>query len=283
MARPIIPTLSTEQQTQLYEQLRRYNEGRDSYKVSGAYLIVLPYAGKSHYSLWFYSPTVERNPILYLDDLSESVQESLRRVSTLCFHSARKVFLVEYNEKRMATHGDDLIGFGKYRGHYLYEVLKIDPAYVNWIASKYTPRIPKQVRFTQMARAYMSVYVDFSRQKQSRNQSSQFLGKKGERLKGLSLRIMHIRLEDDPYRTHAAGGSALFYVTQVLYAEDRAGNRVILSLPALYPSLVSGQLSAMERAFRVGEIIRVASARISQIFVYKGIKYTRLNYVKLQT
>ena len=69
MARPIIPGLSTEQQTQLYEQLRRYNEGRDSYKVSGAYLIVLPYAGKSRCSLWFYSPEVEKNPILFVDDL----------------------------------------------------------------------------------------------------------------------------------------------------------------------------------------------------------------------
>ena len=54
-------------------------------------------------------------------------------------------------------------------------------------------------------------------------------------------------------------------------------------LCALYPSLMSGKLSAMERAFRVGEIIRIASARISQAFTYKGIKYTRLNYVKLQT
>lgn len=282
MARPIIPGLSTEQQTQLYEQLRRYNEGRDSYKVSGAYLIVLPYAGKSRCSLWFYSPEVEKNPILFVDDLLESVTESLRRASALCFHSVRKLFIVEYNEKRMATHGDDLIGFGKYRGHYLYEVLKIDPAYVNWIASKYTPRIPKQVRFTQMARAYMSAYVDFSRQKPTRG-ASQYLGKKGERLKDLSLRITHIRLEDDPYRTCTAGGSTVFYVSQVLYAEDRTGNRVILSLPALYPSLMSGKLSAMERAFRVGEIIRIASARISQAFTYKGIKYTRLNYVKLQT
>ena len=125
MAKPIIPGLNAAEQQQIYEQLLRYNEGRESYKVSGAYLIVLPHTGKSRYSLWFYSPLVERATILYLYDLTESIEESLRKVSALFFKSPRKVFLVEYNEKRMATKGDDLIGFGKYRGHYLHEIFRI--------------------------------------------------------------------------------------------------------------------------------------------------------------
>ena len=282
MAKPIIPGLNAAEQQQIYEQLLRYNEGRESYKVSGAYLIVLPHTGKSCYSLWFYSPLVERATILYLYDLTESIEESLRKVSALFFKSPRKVFLVEYNEKRMATKGDDLIGFGKYRGHYLHEIFRIDPSYLIWIANKYTPKIPKQERFVHIAQAYVSVFLDLAKQKKNQEKTtSRYLGKKGETLKDIHFQITHIRLQDDPYKTRVNGTTAYFYVTQVLYLRDREGNRAIAPIAAQYPSMESGHLSSMERTFRIGEIIHIASARISQTFLYKGTKYTRLNYVRL--
>lgn len=165
MARPIIPGMSADEQVKLYEQLRHYNEGRESYKVSGVYLLVLPHDNKPKYSLWCYSPELERNPILFIQDLSEQIQESLRMATSMFFCSKRKLLIVEYNEKHMASKGDDLIGFGKYRGHYLYEILQIDPAYVIWIANKYTPRIPKQERFVQMARVYVSIHLDRIKQR----------------------------------------------------------------------------------------------------------------------
>lgn len=282
MARPKIPGLSAEQQQQLYEQLLRYNKERESYKTAGAYLVVLPHADKACYSLWFYAPTVERSSILYLEDLSVSVFESLRKVSAAFFYSSRKLFLVEYNKKRMATKGDDLIGFGKYRGHYLHEILRIDPSYLIWIANKYTPKIQKQERFVSMAQAYVSVYLERMTQKnrQAKNRSL-YLGKKGETLRDLHFLITHIRLQDDPYKTRTVGTSTYFYVTQVLYLKDRSGNCAMAAIPALNPSMESGRLSAMERAFRIGEIIHIASARISRIFQFKGIKYTSLNYVRL--
>lgn len=282
MAKPTIPGLKAEEQQQLYEQLLHYNEGRESYKVSGAYLIVLPHAGKSCYSLWFYSPLVERTAILYLYDLTESIEESLRKVSSLFFKSPRKLFLVEYNEKRMATKGDDLIGFGKYRGHYLHEVFRIDPSYLIWIANKYTPKIPKQERFVRMAQAYVSVYLDLARQKKnSEKDVSRYLGKKGETIKDIHFQITHIRLQDDPYKTRVVGTTVYFYVSQVLYLKDREGNRAITSIAAQYPSMESGHLSALEHTFHINEIIHIASARISQTFLYKGTRYTRLNYVRL--
>ena len=282
MARPVIHGLSAEEQQQLYDLLRHYNEGREPYRVSGAYLMVLPHDGKACYTLWFYSPQVEKAQLLYLEELSESVHESFRKVSTQFFYSNRKLFLVEYNEKHMATKGDDLIGFGKYRGHYLHEVFRIDPSYLMWIAKKYTPKIPKQERFVRIAQAYVSVYLDLMKQKSRQEKNlSRYLGKKGETLKDISFQITHIRLQDDPYKTRVAGSVTYFYVAQVLYLKDRDGNRAIASIPALYPSMMSGQLSAMERAFRIGEVVHLASARISQTFQFKGVKYTRLNYVRL--
>lgn len=202
--------------------------------------------------------------------------------TSMFFYSKRKLLIVEYNAKRMTSKGDDLIGFGKYRGHYLYEILQIDPAYVVWIANKYTPRIPKQERFVQMARVYVSVYLDRIWQKKKQTETSHYLGKKGQTVKDLTLKVSHVRLEDDPYKTGVQGNEPVFYVNQIVGLTDIHGNRVIIIFPALYPSLVSGQLSALEHAYRAGEILHVSTARIFKTFEYRGIKYTRLYYVRLK-
>lgn len=47
MARPVIPGMSADEQLKLYEQLQHYNAERDSYKVAGVYLLVIPHDGKS--------------------------------------------------------------------------------------------------------------------------------------------------------------------------------------------------------------------------------------------
>ena len=49
---------------------------------------------------------------------------SLRVASTLFYYSKRCLILMDYNEKRMQSNGDDLIFFGKYRGHFLHEILE---------------------------------------------------------------------------------------------------------------------------------------------------------------
>ena len=138
MANPKLPGISESEQALLYAKLNEYNRGRASFKEAGVYLVVLPRPGKPNYSLWLYSPLPEKQSILYIHDLSPDINESLRMASTLFYYSRRCLILVDYNEKRMQSNGDDLIFFGKYRGHFLHEILKIDPAYLSWIAYKFT-------------------------------------------------------------------------------------------------------------------------------------------------
>ena len=154
MANPILPGISEAEQELLYKKLNEYNQGRTSYKEAGAYLVVLPRPESPRYSLWVYSPLPERQSIFYVQDLSTDIHESLRAASSLCYYSPRCILLVEYNAKRMQSKGDDIISFGKYHGHFLHEIFRIDPAYVSWIAYKFTPRIPKQERFVQIAQVY---------------------------------------------------------------------------------------------------------------------------------
>ena len=201
MANPKLPGISESEQALLYAKLNEYNRGRSSFKEAGVYLVVLPRPGKPNYSLWLYSPLPEKQSILYIHDLSPDINESLRMASTLFYYSRRCLILVDYNEKRMQSNGDDLIFFGKYRGHFLHEILKIDPAYLSWIAYKFTPKIPKQERFVKIAQAYHSVHLDIMlRKTKETRRASRYLGEVNEKLTDLKLKVMRVRLEDDPTR-----------------------------------------------------------------------------------
>lgn len=282
MANPQIPGLSGTEQARLYEKLKQYNQGRASYKEAGAYLVVLPRAGRQAYTLWVYSPLPERQAIFFLCDLSPDVQEALRTASTLCFYSVRRLLLVEYNAKRMQGKGDGLVPFGKYRGHYLHEVLHIDPAYLAWIAFKFQPRIPKQERFVQIAKIYHSVYLDVQRRKlwQKKPPAGRFLAAEGERVAGLRLTVLAVRVEDNPYKTKVRDGVPFFYVRQVLVLCDAAGNRVVVHVNARTASRHSGQLPALERAYQAGEEVTVESARVIRTYTSGNVCYTRLAYVR---
>ena len=282
MANPKLPGISESEQALLYAKQNEYNRGRASFKEAGVYLVVLPRPGKPNYSLWLYSPLPEKQSILYIHDLSPDINESLRIASTMFYYSRRCLILMDYNEKRMQSNGDDLIFFGKYRGHFLHEILKVDPAYLSWIAYKFTPKIPKQERFVKIAQAYHSVHLDVMLRKSKEvRRKSRYLGEVNEKLTDLKLKVMRVRLEDDPYKTRVYGTTPQFFVKQILTLNDASGNLVTMSIPSKTPSAVSCTLSGIEHEYRPGEIIYVASARVSRLFESYGSQYTRLSNVKL--
>lgn len=91
-------------------------------------------------------------------------------------------------------------------GHFLHEILKIDPAYLSWVAYKFTPKIPKQERFVKIAQAYHSIHLDIMiRKSREKRSSSRYLGELGEKLTDLKLKVTRVRLEDDPYKTRVNG------------------------------------------------------------------------------
>lgn len=284
MANPRLPGIPEAEQALLYEKLNAYNRRKASYKEAGCYLVVLPREGHPNCSLWFYTPQLDRRCILFIEELKTDIIQSLRLVTSELWYADRCILITDYNEKRMSTHGDDLISFGKYRGHFLYEILRIDPGYVNWIAYKYTPTIPKQERFVKMAQAYNCVYMDKMLKKRYQPRpTSRFLGKKGDKLTNLTLKITKVRIEDDPYKTHIVGTIPAFYIRQRLTAIDTDGNLVTLAFASATPSQASCRLPALEHAYRPGEILHLSSARIAATFENDGRQYTRLNYVRVRT
>lgn len=283
MPNPRLSGISETEQNLLYAKLSEYNRGRASFKEAGAYLVVLPRPGYDCYSVWVFSPELERRSILFIHDLSPDINEALRMASTMFYFSKRCLLITEYNEKRMQSNGDDIISFGKYRGHYLHEILKIDPAYLSWIAYKYTPRIPKQERFVEIARAYHSVHLDLMQRKAlQKKQAGRFLGETGEKLTNLTLKVLRVRLEDNPYKTRVIGPTVEFYVRQVMTLTDPAGNLVVIKLSSKNPSRESCRLSAFDHEYKVGEIVHIASARVARTYSGNGTKYTYLSHVVMQ-
>ena len=193
------------------------------------------------------------------------------------------MLLVEYNAKRMQSRGDDIISIGKYHGHFLHEIFRIDPGYISWVAYKFTPRIPKQERFVQIAQIYHSVHLDIQKQQARQKYStSRFLGKEGEKVADLTLKVLRVRLEDDPYKTIVKGNTPYFYVRQILTLEDSIGNLVTFRTSARTASRESCQLPGTEHAFQPGETVYIASARIARTYTSGNKQYTRLNYVKFK-
>lgn len=283
MPNPKLTGVSVDEENILYAKLNEYNKGRKSYKDVGAYFIVPPRTGYENYSLWIFSPLLERQSLIYLSDLSTDVHEALRMASTLFYFSNRCLLFLEYNEKRMQGNGEDIIPFGKYRGHYLHEILKIDPAYLSWIAYKYIPKIPKQERFVKMAQVYYSVHLDRMLRKTKLQQpDKRFLGEVGEHVKEITLKVISVRLEDDPFKTRINHQREEFFVRQVLTLADTSGNLAIVRIPSKTPSAESGCLPAVEHEYRPNDLLHIASARVARTYESHGSKYTRLSHVKLQ-
>lgn len=71
------------------------------------------------------------------------------------------------------------------------------------------------------------------------NETSQYLGVKGQTVKDFTLKVTHVRLEDDPYKTGVNGNEPVFYVNQIVGSTDINGNRVIIIfrhfIPAWFP------------------------------------------------
>ncbi len=282
MANPKLPGIPEDEQLLLYSKLSEYNRGRASFKEAGTYLVVLPRPKQPNYSLWFFSPTLEKQSILYIHDLSPDIHESLRIASTMLYYSRRCIAIVEYNDKHMQSSGEDIIAQGKYHGHYLHEILKIDPAYLAWLAYKFVPKIPKQERFVKMAETYYSIHLDLMlrRTRSTNKQTGRYMGNPGDKLKDLELKVVRVRLEDDPYKTKMKGTEAMFYVKQILTLADASGNLAVVHVAAKHHSAESGQLSALEHAYQPEEVVHIASASVLRTYENRDNKYTRLTHVR---
>lgn len=272
------PGITEEILKMIREKLEIFNRGRVAGK--GRYYILPPNEKTLYYTLWFYNPLAIYHSFIYLSDLELNSIGSVSKAMRMTANSYLPLSIIREIESYVEN-GDDIILFGRYRGHHLQEVYAIDPRYILWLADKYQPRVKSEYRFKEMASSYARVYLDLQTRRRYKTSSSQFTGETGEKLKDFTLTVVHVKIADDHYKTKVVGGTPYFYVDQLLTATYEAGNLFLLTIKAADRSLVSGTLAAGAHAYVCGEKLKIASAKILKHVELHNIKYTKLGYIKL--
>ena len=261
------------------DKLNVFNEGRNEDK--GVYYILLPNEKTAYYTLWFYNPTAEYHPNVFLSTLDVNVINSIGKAMTTVANSFAKL-TIKIRLASISHNADDMISFGKYRGYHLFEVALIDPKYVTWIDNKYEARIQSERRFKELAATYSWVYQDLNTSRTHKMPVSRFVGEIDEKLTDLHLTIRRVKIEDNPYKTSIIRGTTHFYVDQKIIAADDSENLFFFTIRATDRSLESGKLSNSDHAYTVGEKLHIRSAKVIKHYMSRNIRYTKLGYVKFK-
>ena len=73
-----------------------------------------------------------------------------------------------------------------------------------------------------------------------------------------------------------------YYVDQNVLAADLDGNRFVFLVKAAGRSLSPNELSCHSHLVEKGEELHILSAKVMAHYETRGVRYTRLGYVKLQ-
>ena len=248
-----------------------FNYGRTS--VCGVYAISLATKFRPYYALWRLFP--EEQP-LFVRTLYVVFDTAVER-AILMLQNCNVSLICSDNSEFESCYGrtDDIIPFGKYRGKRLAEIYYVEPSYVLWLANRFKPDSDRFDRLILLARLFSRVHFELTVHKNKISSVSHFVGEKGEKLKGLLLKVINVRIQVDCYKPD-------FYVDQNVLAVDRDGNRFVFLIKAGGKSLSPNELSCYSRIVSSGENIHILSAKVMSHYESRGVRYTRLGYVKLE-
>lgn len=263
-------TPSENQKTEAMQRVANFNRGRND--TAGKYIISTATTFRPYYSLWRVFPT-QVAPLL-IRTLALTLEEAVERTMQL-LHNCNVALGVWDNTYFEPYYGqtDDIIPLGKYRGKRMSEIFYIDPPYVLWLAGKFQPEMKKYEKIVEIARQFAQVHFELTVTKKHIPSVSQYVGKVGEKLTDLQLTVINVRLQVDTYKPD-------YYVDQNVLAADRDGNRFIFLVKAAGKSLMPYQLNCRTRLVEKQQEVRIASAKVMSQYESRGVRYTRLGYVK---
>lgn len=264
--------LAPEMAARQFERIESFNKGRS--RSNGAYVITMATKFRPYYALW--RAFSSRRAPVFVCTLGVVFEEAANRVFGLLRNcnvwldvAGSSAFELDYAD------ADEIIPFGKYKGKHLSEIFYIDPSYVYWIANKFVSDSRKYDRLKELAKLFTRIHFELAVNKSRVPSASQFVGSAGDRLKDMCLTVLNVRLQVDTYKPD-------FYVDQNVLAADRDGNRFTFPVKAAARSLAPDSLSCRSRKVEKGETLRVKSAKVMSHYESRGVRYTRLGYVKLE-
>lgn len=256
----------------VFQKIDRFNKGRR--EDMGFYAICVSTPYRSYYALWRVFPDNSYLP-LFVQSLAVTFDDAAER-AFLYLQNCNVMLKVKDNTFFEPYYGisDDIVAFGKYRGKRLAEVYYIDPNYVLWLAHKFEARNPRDKRLATWAKAFATVHYETVIRKHQLPAGSRFIGRPGEKLADLRLEVIGVRLQPDAYKV------AGYYVDQSVLAADADGNRYTFIIKAAAASLSPDVLSCYSKRITPRESLYVASAKVLSHYESRGVKYTRIGYLK---
>ena len=247
-----------------------FNYGRTS--VHGIYAISMATDFRPYYALWRLFP--DEQP-LFIRTLAVTFQAAVERAMAILQNCNVRLECRDNSEFEMYYgRTDDIISFGKYRGKRLAEIYYVEPSYVLWLANKFKPDTDRFDKLIYIARLFAKVNFEITVHKNRISSVSHFVGEKGGKLKELLLKVINVRKQVDTYKPD-------FFVDQNVLAADRDGNRFVFLVKAAGRSLSPNELSCHSRMIEHGETLHILSAKVMSHYESRGVRYTRLGYVKL--
>ena len=258
----------------VFQKIDNFNKGRR--EDAGYYAISVSTPYRSYYALWrifpdnIYSPLFIQSLAVTFNDAAERAFQYLQNCNVLLKVKDNTFFEPYYGIS------EDIVAFGKYRGKRLAEVYYIDPNYVLWLAHKFEARNPRDKKLAMLAKAFATVHYETVIRKHHLPAGSRFIGQPGEKLSDLRLEVLGIRLQLDIYKTTG------YYVDQSVLAADADGNSYTFIIKAAASSMSPDMLSCYTKKINIHESLYLKSAKVLSHYENKGIKYTRIGYLKFK-
>lgn len=258
----------------VFQKIEQFNRGRR--EDMGYYAISVSTPYRSYYALWRVFPDADRAP-LFIQTLAVTFDDAARRAFQY-LHNCNVALKVKDNSffESFYGHSDDIVAFGKYAGKRLSEVYYVDPHYVLWLAHKFEPRNPRDKRLAGVAKNFATVHYETVIRKQNLPGGSRFIGTPGEKLTDLNLTVLGVKLQLDAYKTKG------YYVDQSVLATDVDGNRYVFVIKAAAASMSPDVLNCYSKKITPRESIYLKSAKVLSHYESKGVKCTRIGYLKFK-
>lgn len=258
----------------VFQKIENFNRGRR--EDTGYYAISVSTPYRSYYALWrIFSDTTQfplfiQSLAVTLDDAADRAFQYLQNCNIALKVKDNSFFEAYYG------YSNDIISFGKYSGKRLADVYYIDPHYVLWLAHKFVPRNLRDKKLAVLAKNFAIVHYETVIRKRNLPGGSRFIGQPGEKLTDLNLTILGVRLQLDPYKNKG------YYVDQHVLAADMDGNRYVFIIKAAAASVSPDILSCYSKKINSCESVYIKSAKVLSHYESKGVKCTRIGYLKFK-
>lgn len=258
----------------VFQKIENFNRGRRD--DTGYYAISVSTPYRSYYALWRVFVDTSSVP-LFIKTLAVTFDDAADR-AFVYLQNCNVALRVKDNTffESCYGHSDDIVTFGKYGGKRLAEVYYVDPHYVLWLAHKFEARNSRDKRLALLARGFATVHYETVIRKHNLPGGSRFIGEKGEKLADLALTVLGVKLQLDMYKPRG------FYVDQSVLATDVDGNRYTFVVKAAAASLAPDMLSCYTKKINPRETLLVKSAKVLSHYESKGVKCTRIGYLKFK-